>query len=864
MGTVYRARDARLGRDVAIKLIHDDVATDRSRIHRFEQEARAAGQLNHPNVVAVFDIGTHEGAPYIVTELLEGESLRTRLRNGGAIAPRKATDYARQIAEGLAAAHDKGIVHRDLKPDNLFLTSVGRVKILDFGIAKLVQPADDSARQTGFPTETEPGMVVGTVGYMSPEQVRGEAVDHRSDLFSLGSVLFEMLTGSPPFTRATAAETMTAILRDDPPDIDTAAVSPGLARIVARCLEKTRPARFQSARDLAFGLEVPSSTSGTAIAAAPARSRGRRLMLEIGLGGVAAAAVATAWCGVGTERPAGNPFDDASFSYITTWNGVASNADISRDGKFVTFASDHEGAMTVWFHQLGSGQFRNLTKNHSPPEATSLFRTVGFTDDAADIWFSSGREGPISIVPQTGGTIRAFLPARSKNIAYSRDGQRMVYFINTDGDPMYLATRRGADATPIQVASSDTKNWPATPDARVHNHSPVWAPDDQWIYFVHGFVNSLDQNDEMDIWRMRPNGSAPERLTSHPRAITFIAPIDARTIVYVAAAKDGSGPSLWTLDVETGATVRVTSGLERYTSIAASADGRRLVTTRTNTTASLRSIPLREGQMATERDEQPEIVPSPRAMAPRLSGDSILFYLAALGTGEGLWRWRRGEPAPQELWRGAEEALSDPPAVSPDGKYVAVLLSHATRRGRQVAFMSTDGTGLKRLGDQIEVLGPPDWSPDSRQLVVGGIQGGEGGLFIVPIDGSAPTRLVAEPALAPIWSKDMIVYAGPIVAGVSPLQAVRIDRTKLPIDGVGARPGSYRFVPNRNAIVYIPEPRAQTFRLYDFDKRTSHPVAEFAGTPGRLRWFDITSDGTRLIFERTQESSEVVLIELRR
>ena len=262
MGDVYRARDPRLGREVAIKLIPEMFATDANRVLRFEQEARAAGQLNHPNILAVYDIGIHAGAPYVVSELLEGESLRSRLQKG-ALPSRKAIDYARQIAEGLAAAHDKGIVHRDVKPDNLFITSDGRVKILDFGVAKLTRPSDEVARHVALPAETEAGMVVGTAGYMSPEQVRGESVDARSDIFSVGTILCEMLTGRPPFTRATAPETMTAILKEDPPP-PSSDVSPALARIVARCLEKTREMRFQSARDLAFSLEVLSDSTATA------------------------------------------------------------------------------------------------------------------------------------------------------------------------------------------------------------------------------------------------------------------------------------------------------------------------------------------------------------------------------------------------------------------------------------------------------------------------------------------------------------------------------------------------------------------------------------------------------------------------
>src|SRR5437762_6112592 len=265
MGEVYRARDSRLGRDVALKLIPPSLAADETRVRRFEQEARAAGQLNHPNILAVHDIGVHAGAPYIVTELLEGESLRSRLESGP-LPARKAVDYARQTATGLAAAHDKGIVHRDIKPDNLFITADGRNKILDFGIAKLTTPGDDRLGRTGLPTETAEGMVVGTAGYMSPEQVRGEPVDARSDIFSLGTVLHEMLTGHPAFARATVADTMSAILKEDPSEALPDNVPPALTRIVGRCLEKAREARFQSARDLAFGLEVLSDTAATATA----------------------------------------------------------------------------------------------------------------------------------------------------------------------------------------------------------------------------------------------------------------------------------------------------------------------------------------------------------------------------------------------------------------------------------------------------------------------------------------------------------------------------------------------------------------------------------------------------------------------
>ncbi len=260
MGEVYRARDARLDRDVAIKVLPESFAGDADRLRRFEQEARTVAALNHPNILGVYDIGQHQGSPYMVCELLDGETLREKLQEGP-MPQRRAIEYASQIAEGLAAAHDKGVVHRDLKPENVFVTRDGRVKVLDFGLAKLAPmeagraAAGEGATFTGQ-AHTMPGMVLGTAGYMSPEQVRGKEVDARTDIFAFGAILYEMLSGRRAFKGESSIETMNAILKDDPPELETEKqkLSPGLEHIVRHCLEKNPEERFRSARrSLCFG-----------------------------------------------------------------------------------------------------------------------------------------------------------------------------------------------------------------------------------------------------------------------------------------------------------------------------------------------------------------------------------------------------------------------------------------------------------------------------------------------------------------------------------------------------------------------------------------------------------------------------------
>jgi hypothetical protein len=343
MGEVYRARDTRLGREVALKILPESFARDADRLRRFEQEARAVAALNHPNILAIHDIGEQGGVPFIVSELLEGNTLRAELEQGP-LSPRKAADYGVQIAQGLAAAHNKNVVHRDLKPENIFVTKEGRIKILDFGLAKVSSTVGsaESAGLTLTSSPTEAGVVMGTAGYMAPEQVRGSAVDSRTDIFAFGAVLYEMLSGRRAFHRDTAAETMTAILKEDPPEISEMAhpVSPGLERIVRRCLEKQPEQRFQSAKDLAFALEALTGTSSrtapqTAIKGRLGTSRWVAIAIVALLGLAAGAAIAW-YLKPGAAAP-------PSFTRVSFHRGEVLRSRFAPDGKTVFYSAKLNG-----------------------------------------------------------------------------------------------------------------------------------------------------------------------------------------------------------------------------------------------------------------------------------------------------------------------------------------------------------------------------------------------------------------------------------------------------------------------------------------------------------------------------------------
>jgi len=781
----------------------------------------------------------HGGAPFLVSEFLEGQTLREKLASGPRPV-RRAIEYALGIAQGLAAAHEKGIVHRDLKPENVFVTRDGRIKVLDFGLAKLVRPEEMHETTVTLSNPTLPGMVMGTVGYMSPEQVRGEPIDPRSDIFSFGAVLYEMLTGKRAFKRETSAETMTAILREEPQALNDTGWQgpPELQRILARCLEKNVERRFQSASDLAFALE---SLSGTSAAKKVPQPKSSRAWLPWAI--AAALLVGTAVWEMARPVAPANPLEKAHFTRVTDFKSV--EAAISPDGRFVAFVSDHDGPFDVWLTQVGTGRLINLTQGNAGPLPGPV-RSVGFSGDGSEIWIGGGDVGMrLRLMLLTGGTPRNFLGEQTVNLAWSPDGERIVYHTFVNGDPMFVADRSGANARQI------FGNQPG-----LHNHFPAWSPDGRWIYFSHG----MPATGEMDLWRIDPAGRSPERLTQINTDVAYPTPVGDRTVFYVARDEDGSGPWLWAFDLKRRDSRRVSVGLEQYTSVQASADGRKLVATISNPVEGLWTVPILD-RVAEEHDVKPFTVPTERALAPRFGGSS-LFYLSSLGTGDGLWRLRDGQAT--EIWKGADGALRETPAVSPDGGHVAIVLRRNGKR--QLDVLSSDGAELQPIAEGMVPQGSSCWSPDGKSIVTGGSDATGPGLFKIPLDGGSPVRLAAGQALNPVWSPDgsLIVYAGTNVRTFSPLLAVRPDGTsvKLP-DIILRRLGErVRFLPDGKSLIYMGGLLvSQDFWLLDLASMKSRLLTRLQNRAA-MRTFDVTGDGKQIVFDRLRENSQVVMIDL--
>src|SRR6266481_2887554 len=488
MGVVSRARDSKLGRDVAIKVLPASLSENTDRLNRFEQEAQAAGALNHPNILVIHHIVIHDGAPYIVSELLEGETLRDRMA-GAALPQRKALDYALQIAKGLAAAHEKGIIHRDIKPDNIFITDDGRVKILDFGLAKLTSTTDGNQSQSEVPTRkvnTDPGTVMGTVGYMSPEQLKGQQADHRSDIFSFGAILYEMLSGKRAFRGYSTAETMSAILREDPPDLSETnkTISPALERVVHHCLEKNPTERFHSTRDLAFAIESLSGGATISGQTAPMPIITTETSAPVGLSGwfdnarvvwiVAAIVVVSLLAAVGlfysnrsetnarAARLSFSPPPELAFN-----DAQSDAAVISPDGQKIAFsATSMDGKNMLYFRALDSSETKLLpgSENVMEPFWSPDSRSVAF-----------GSNGKLKRTDLAGGGNAQVLcdAARLVGGTWNKDG--IIVFAPDYRTALLQVSTQGGEPKPVVMKFDD--------QTEMSHRYPCFLPDGRHFLF---------------------------------------------------------------------------------------------------------------------------------------------------------------------------------------------------------------------------------------------------------------------------------------------------------------------------------------------------------------------------------------------
>jgi len=851
MGEVYRALDTQLNRHVAVKFLSADFATPSAR-RRFQQEAQMASALNHPHILTVHEAGEVDGRQYLVTELVDGGTLADWAIEGERTW-RQVLAMVVGVADALAAAHDAGIMHRDVKPANILISKSGYAKLADFGLAKIGTPASPDA-VTGTPVETtRSGIVLGTVPYMSPEQALGRAIDPRSDIFSFGLVLYELLARHRAFAAKSDVDTLHAIVHDAAEPLP-AHVPIGLRLVVEKALEKDPADRFQSMRELVVDLRRetrrPSeSASHAPILDAPRRRRRGLIIAAAALSAVALAAVLL-WRfprqAPGGGEPA-NPLANARFTRVTDFVGDELDAAMSPDGRFVAFVSDRDGQFDVWLSQIGSGEFRNLT-NGKDNALPAPVRGPGFSRDGLQVWLGGGTGRRLQITPLMGGAIRPYLSDRVVTLAWSPDGSRLVYNTRDSADPIYVADRDGANARQILIGAN----------SGVHNHFPVWTLDGRSILFVSGSPSTS----ELDIWRIAPEGGQPERLTHHNALVGYPTPIDTRTVLYIAA-DGGAGPWLWALDLERRQTRRINLGLEQYTSISASADGTRLVATIANPTSSLWEAPILD-RIAEERDARQLALPSVNAATPLYAGTS-LYYVSSGASGRALWRSRDGNVS--EFWRAGDDPMLASPGLSKSGR-VAIALR---RDGKlRLHVLSADGAELQPMTEAIDVRGSASWSPDERWLVVGGNDGSTDGLFKLPLGEGDPVRLVKGPALDPIWSPDgsLIVYAGTNVGSQAPLLAVQPDGTPVSLpplqvrrEGGGSRS---RFLPNGRSLVYTQGyGLSQDFWMLDLQTKTSRQLTRF--NHQTATWgFDVSPDGKQIVFDRARNASDIVLIDLPR
>jgi Tol biopolymer transport system component len=548
-----------------------------------------------------------------------------------------------------------------------------------------------------------------------------------------------------------------------------------------------------------------------------------------------------------------NPIADAQFQAVTDSEGMEQAAAVSRDGQFVAFLSDQDGKMDVWVTQVGSGVFHNLTRGTAPELVNPSVRTLGFSPDGAFVTFwvrksngSSGGDISIWAVPTLGGQPKPYLDGVAE-FDWSRDGSQLAYHTPGPGDPLFVS------AGAVQPGGPAIFSAPAG----MHGHFPLWSPDAAFIYFVQGSLP-----DKLDVWRIAPGGGRPERITSHTGRVSHPVFLNPRTLMYLASDSDGSGPWLYSMDVDRRIPHRVTSGPDRYTSLAASADGRRLVATLARRRRTLWRLRL-DGSPADVSAAVQIPLTTSTGFSPRLGLDYLL-YISSTGASESIWKLVKGTGT--ELWSGPGTQIFGGPSVSPDGQRIAF----SVRREQKALLyvMQADGTNLRVVADSLDLQGSPTWSPDGQTITSAADDHGVPHLFRIPLDGHSPASFVREYSVDPAWAPggQFVVYSGPDIGTTFSLKAVAADATPRPLPALALTRGARHlaFLSGGQALVHLRgEIQHKDLWLIELGTGAARQLTRLA-PDFDVRDFDISPDGSEVVLERVEERSDVVLLNLPR